>query len=500
MLDITNFVSLLIALLTMFWIAMRAKIFSKKRYPPGPWGIPLLGHLHLLGDNPERKYLQWWQRYGDVVKIRFGSWNAIVVNGYDTIKDVAERKDDVFSGRPNFVTQVVLREAFGGIEALTFVNFSPKYLQLRKRTATALRSYLSKCEYCPEDLFREEAEKLTEKLLRYPSDDAVSVVSDVELAVVSVLYQMLYGKGKESEIAPHLNSIVETTATFNKFVGSGNIFDVIPWLQYVMKGKVEQFKEAVLSTDWITKAKIEEHRLSFQKGQTRDVLDALCDLSADLPSCESVDSVSSLHLMYQVAALQGAGFDTTSRTILFIILYLIAYPDVQERVQKEVDDVLGSSKIVKWKDRDTLPYLNATIYEVMRKTTVVPFAIPHYTLNDTELRGYDIDKDTVVFLNLHSVANEKSFWGDPENFRPERLLDEDGMLDAEKCSHIMTFSAGRRRCVGDVIAKMNIFILITTLMQRCSFKKADGHDVDFEPVRSLVLSPKPFMVNVNRRY
>ncbi|XP_045197628.2 cytochrome P450 1A1-like [Mercenaria mercenaria] len=462
MFELLDIASVICALITLYAVGRWA--FSKKKYPPGPWGFPVLGHLPLLGASPEITYLKWWQSYGDVFRIRFGSWNCIVINGYEAIKDASERADDVFSGRPNFVSSIALKEAYGGLGSISFADFSPKYRQLRKLTATALKNYMNTCDYSPEDLFVDEAGKL----LQFIDDLPFPICDDVEIAVENVVYQMLYGKGKESEIKSHVKLIVEASAAFVKFVSAGSIVDVVPWLKYIMKGKVEDFKKAALATDWITRAKIKEHKETFQKGQTRDILDALCALSKDLPETETADSISSQLLMYQATAIQGAGFETMSRTLQLLLLYMAAYPELQKRVQKEVDDVIGS-KTVSCNDRSNLPYLDATIQEVMRKTTIVPFAIPHCTTADTKLRGYDIDKGTVVFFNLHSVANEKSFWGDPENFRPERFLNDNGKLDATKSSHVMPFGAGRRRCIGEVLAKMNLFITFTSMMQRYSF-------------------------------
>ena len=490
---------LLLISLTFLVIVLWTNWFSRKRYPPGPRGFPFVGHLPLLGESPELKYLKWQKKYGDVFSIRLGSWNTVIVNGYEAVKDAADRKDDVFSGRPEFATQIAIKEAYDGLDPLSFCNFSPKYLQLRKRTTMAIRKYMNKCDYSPNELFQEEADKLTEKILKYPCDEPVSIDLDIQLFVISVLYQMLYGRGKEDEIEQHLNIIIESSETFNKFASSGNLVDIMPWLRHIMKLKVEQFKASLKATDSIIRSKILEHQTSFQNGQTKDILDALCGLSNDLSDCDNERNISSTLLQFQVTALQGAGFDTTSRTLQFIILYLIKFPDVQGRVQKEIDETLGSTSNVSEKVQSNFPYLMATIYEVMRKTMVAPFALPHYTLHDTKLREFDIDKDTVIIFNLHSVAHEKSYWGDPENFRPERLLDDNGNLDIGKCSHILTFGAGRRQCPGETLVKMNIFIVLSTLLQCCSFRKADGCDLDLEPVQGLVLSPKPYKVIVERR-
>ena len=82
-------------------------------------------------------------------------------------------------------------------------------------------------------------------------------------------------------------------------------------------------------------------------------------------------------------------------------------------------------RTIKWTDIFNLTYINATIQELLRKALSTLFALPHSTIVDTNLCGYDIE-------NLHSIATEKSFWGDPELFQPERFLYENGSLDVEK--------------------------------------------------------------------
>ena len=463
-LEQTFVLGLVVTAVILCLLAKWTSIFSRKKYPPGPWGYPIFGHLPLLGRNPAETYHKWRQLYGDVFRIRFGSWKCVIINGYESVKDAAERSDDAFSGRPNFVTNMALKEAYGGFQSISFTDMSPKYLQLRKLTTTAFSNYMRTCEYPPEDLFVTEAEKLVDSL----DDQTLPVSHSVELAVENVVYQMLYGKGTEIEIQSHVKLIVESSNAFVKFVSTGNVVDVVPWLRYIMKRKVDDFKKAALATDWITRLKIKEHKESFQRGRTKDILDSFWALSNKLPETDTEESISGDHLIFQATAVQGAGFETTSQILKSLIQYMAAYPEIQSRVQNEIDHVIGSRNVT-WTDRFNLPYVNATIQEVLRKALSIPFALPHSTIVDTKLCGYDIEKGTVVFFNLHSIVNEKSFWIDPELFRPERFLNENGSLDVEKCARVLAFGIGRRKCAGESLAKMNIFITFTTLMQRRKF-------------------------------
>ncbi|XP_053380246.1 cytochrome P450 1A2-like [Mercenaria mercenaria] len=175
------------------------------------------------------------------------------------------------------------------------------------------------------------------------------------------------------------------------------------------------------------------------------------------------------------------------------------YPQVQERVQHEIADVIGSGRRIEFKDKSRLTYTEATVLEVMRMTTIAPFALPKLTVKDTTLKGYDIDKETVVFFNLHSISYDKEFWGDPQTFRPERLIDANNKLNLEKCNRILPFGLGRRRCVGEFLARMEQFLLFANVIRRCRFSKPAGESYDMEPDPGLVYSPKAFCVVVEER-
>ena len=493
-------VSAVLVLLTLCVFVRKTRIFSKKRYPPGPWGFPIIGHLPFLGGKTEKTFIKWWEQYGDVFSFRLGSWNAVMINGYDAIKDAADRSDDVFSDRPQLVfNKVINDEAFEGKKLISFLSFCPKYLHLKKITSRAIKNYMLKCDYPHETLFRDEAVRLADKLIGHGNDHHVEMIPYIEHSAESIVYQMFYGKGKEEEIEMNVKEIVDAVAYVNKFLSVENLVDALPWLRFVKRGKIEEFKKAVRATDRLTESIAEEHKATYEQGETRDFVDALLALSNEMPEEENDVSFPRSYLLHQRVAFQVGALDPISRTMLYIILYLTKHPDVQDRVQKEVDDVIGNDKAVRYKDRDDLPYLHAVILEVMRITSIVPTGMLRSAHHDTKFRGYDIDKDTLVFFNLHSVAHEKSFWGDPECFRPDRLLNEHGYLDNEKMFHIQYFGIGRRKCMGEMIARTHVFITTATLMQRCSFKKAEGCDLDTDPIRSIVLSPKPFKIFVQSR-
>ena len=104
-------------------------------------------------------------------------------------------------------------------------------------------------------------------------------------------------------------------------------------------------------------------------------------------------------------------------------------------------------------DRPSLPLVQATIMETLRLGNVAETALPHYTLKDTTLAGYRVPKDTVVVPNLMAVHMDPSCWEDPTKFNPHRHIDGDGQVVTNSVN-FLPFSAGRRVCAGEALAKV----------------------------------------------
>uniref|UniRef100_A0A8C3JH48 Cytochrome P450 2J2 n=1 Tax=Calidris pygmaea TaxID=425635 RepID=A0A8C3JH48_9CHAR len=101
------------------------------------------------------------------------------------------------------------------------------------------------------------------------------------------------------------------------------------------------------------------------------------------------------NLIQTIFDLFLAGTETTATTLRWALLYMVVYPDIQAKVQKELDAVLGCSHAICYEDRKKLPYTNAVIHEIQRYSNIVLIALPRQSMKDTELLGFPIPKGTV---------------------------------------------------------------------------------------------------------
>ena len=466
--------------------------------PPGPWGFPVVGHLPFFGDNLPKIFGKWRQQYGDVFQIRMGSCETVVINGYSAIKDALEKCGDAFSSRPDFLTaRLLIKERNGDEDSLSFGKFTPAFILHRKLVSSALRVFTKTKMTDTQELILCEANKMIEQFLSW-NNKPNYVGNVVRMSVANIIYQLFYKRGQNASEDKEFSALLEKSDEFNIFAKNGNLVDAMPWLRFFMPRELRKFVDQLGREESVRQNIVKQRTL-----QRNTDADTVTDIFLDMDLPEEVNDkhnfVNKTRLMRSLNDLVGAGDDNTHVLLKWLILYMIVYPEVQKRVQNEIDETIGSSRRIEFTDRSRLNYTWATILEVMRITTVVPFSLPHSTTTNTELNGFSIDKDSVALVNLHSIHMDELFWKDPEDFRPDRLLDKDNGISKEMANHIVPFGLGRRRCIGEQLAKMELFLLFTSLMQRCSLSKDEGDIISTEPVRELVYRPKPFRAVVRKR-
>ncbi|XP_036403174.1 cytochrome P450 1B1 [Megalops cyprinoides] len=488
--------SLLVAVHLWLWIQRCRNTDS----PPGPFPWPVIGNAVQLGSAPHIYFTRMAKKYGEVFQIKLGSRVVVVLNG-EAIRTALIKKGADFAGRPDFTS---FRFISNG-KSMAFGNYNDWWKVHRKVAQTTVRTFSTsnvQTKKAFENHVVSEARELLHLFMKKTKESKYfQPHTYLIVSTANIMSAVCFGK-RYSYNDAEFQQVVGRNDQFTKTVGAGSIVDVMPWLQYFpnpIKTIFGNFK--ALNKDFyeFISQKVLEHRKTIQSRTIRDMTDAfIVALDQGMTGSSGV-FLGKEYVPPTVSDIFGASQDTLSTALQWIILILVRFPDIQRQLQEEVDKVVDRSRLPTIEDQPRLPYIMAFIYEVMRFTSFVPVTIPHSTTTDTSILGYHIPKDTVVFINQWSVNHDPAKWTQPEVFDPLRFLDESGALDKDLTSSVLIFSMGKRRCIGEDLSKMQLFLYTTLLMHQCVFSANPDEAINMDYMYGLTLKPKPFTIAVTHR-
>lgn len=476
-----------------FWVvrATRTSVPKGLKSPPGPWGLPFIGHVLTLGKNPHLSLTKLSQQYGDVLQIRIGSTPVVVLSGLNTIKQALVKQGDDFKGRPDLYSFTLIANG----QSMTFnPDSGPVWAARRRLAQNALKSFsiasdptLASSCYLEEHVSK-EAEYLISKFQKLMAEVGhFDPFKYLVVSVANVICAICFGRRYDHD-DQELLSIVNLSNEFGEVTGSGYPADFIPILRYLPNSSLDAFKDLNKKFYSFMKKLIKEHYRTFEKGHIRDITDSLIEHCQDRRLDENANvQFSDDKVITVVFDLFGAGFDTITTAISWSLMYLVTNPRIQRKIQEELDTVIGSDRQPRLSDRPQLPYLEAFILETFRHSSFVPFTIPHSTTRDTSLNGFYIPKGHCVFVNQWQVNHDQELWGDPNEFRPERFLTPSGTLDKHLSEKVILFGLGKRKCIGETIGRLEVFLFLAILLQQMEFNVSPGEKVDMTPAYGLTL-------------
>lgn len=196
--------------------------------------------------------------------------------------------------------------------------------------------------------------------------------------------------------------------------------------------------------------------------------------------------------------LFSAGSDTTAGTIRWIVLHLVRHPEIQDKMFNEINSLVGDGCVL-IKHRSGLPYVQSVVLEGLRIASVAPFGLPHSIPEDMQFNGYLFPKNCSVIANIASVLTDPSVWSEPELFRPERFLSEDGK-EIIVPKQFIPFSLGPRSCLGETLARMEVFLYVANLVKTFILEpEVDGELPSVTGILGLTYHPTPFKMRVTKR-
>lgn len=452
-------------------------------FPPGPRAVPFLGNVFTGVDFKTMEKLA--QEYGPVFSLRRGSERMVFISGYKMVKEALVNQLDSFVDRPIIP---LFHEVFKGIG----IALSNGYLwkKQRKFANTHLR-YFGEGQKSLEKYIEVECNFLCEAFKEEqgrPFDPHFIITH----AVSNIISSVLFGHRFEySDQSFRKFLVLDNEAIMLAGSAQAQLYDVFPRLLKHLPGPHQTVLANYKEIMNFLKKEVEKHQEEWNPDDPRDYIDVyLAEMEKKKEDPLAGFNIDTLHVC--TLDLLEAGTETTATTLRWGLVFMMHYPEIQEKVQAEIDRVIGQSRQPTLDDRPNLPYTDAVIHEIQRMANIVPLGFPKMASKDTTLAGYFIPKGTAINTILSTVLFDKSEWATPDIFNPQHFLDSEGQF--RRRDAFLPFSAGKRVCLGEHLARMELFLFFTSLLQRFTFSPVPGEMPSLEGVMGFTNSPEKFRI------
>ncbi|XP_072345961.1 cytochrome P450 2C18-like [Scyliorhinus torazame] len=373
------------------------------------------------------------EQHGPIFTIWFGTYPAVVLCGFEIIKEALVERAHNFDSRYLIPLLQKISKGYGVI-----ASSGERWKQLRRFSLSTLRNF-GMGKKGIEERIQEEAQFLVAEF-RNKKESPFNPNYQLKCAASNIICSIVFGDRFEYEDKKFL-TFLEMIAENGRIVSGPwmQIYNNFPNLMDLLPGPHKKIFQNFADLSNFLNKSIQSHKESFQQDFSRDYIDSFLikmDEEKHKPDSEFNDK----NLLMTVLNLFQAGTEATSSTMLWCLQILAKYPHIQEKIHREIEEVVGSCRCPAVEDRAKMPYTDAVIHEVQRFIDLVPMKLPHMASNDIEFRGYLIPKGTLVIPVLSSVLKGSGQWQVPESFNPNHFLDENGSF--KNSESFMPFSAG----------------------------------------------------------
>ncbi|XP_063702687.1 cytochrome P450 307a1-like [Culicoides brevitarsis] len=435
-------------------VTMKTEIATKNK-APGPKPLPIIGNLAVLDgyEVPYQAFTDLAQKYGNIVTLKLGTVPALVVNGLENIKEVLIHKGQYFDGRPNFRRY---HQLFCGNKenSLAFCDWSD--MQKMRREMLVPHTFPRNFSMRHSQLNEIVTDHMSTMMSEFSTKETLDIKPIILQTCANIFMKYFTNKSFDAEDA-HFQKLISNFDKIFFEVNQGYAADFLPFLQPLHRNNMKrmaQWSEEIREV--ILKCIVEDRFENWNQGdEAQDYLESLIDYVKS-------DSLPKLEWDTALFALEDivGGHAAVGNFLIKVFGYVAVRPDIQAKIQQEIEETLTKferpSNAVEINDRNRMPYTEAVIMEALRMISSP--IVPHVSNQDTTIAGYDVPKDTLIFLNNYDLNMNPKLWTNPESFEPQRFINANGGIS--KPDHFMPFGSGRRSCMGYKICQMLAFTLL----------------------------------------
>ncbi|KAI6180691.1 Unspecific monooxygenase [Aphelenchoides besseyi] len=486
----------------LFFVYVFYELYWKRiRLPPGPTPLLIIGNMiDVIRNlsNIDGLFQRYKQQYGGIFTFWMGPVPMVMVCDVDLMRLYFVRNGDTFSGRwRNFITDSMLN-GFNGVVQTD----GPKWREQRRFSLHVLRDFGFGRAFM-EDKIMEEIDRFMKNLDRASDENCGLIEPERHLGVCvgNIINNILFGKTFEytDPTFIRMQNILDqqSTLVLHPMMGMYLTFPFSihiplinrPWRRLMkIRDDFWQFLEC----------QIQEHKTQFEAGTELNdfTFVYMNEMASRRAAGKDLGHFSDLQLKMLLLDLFFAGSETTVTTTKWGLLMLVLHPDIQRRVQEELDHLPPRIELA---HRNQLTYLQATINEVIQRVAnILPVNLLRTTMEDVEIDGFSYSRGTMVLPQISILLNDPKHFANPQEFNPDRFLDENQNL--RRYDAFMPFSIGKRECLGMSLAKMELFLIFANLLRNFEFQPVKDEPLPLKDrIYGLTVSPPKFKCIARRR-
>ncbi|KAI0346960.1 CyP450 monooxygenase [Trametopsis cervina] len=467
----TQEIALVTWLLFAIWILRRRSTWISRlqgcSLPLGPKGLPFIGNLLDMRaeELPWRLYRDWSYQYGNLIYLNVLGTPIIVINSVDIAIDLMEKRSSVYSDRP----ESVMDELIGWDWNVGLMRYGPRWREIRRLIHVNFHQ-LSVAKY------HGSQTRTVHKFLRTALEGQGNQCNPLSfrLAAGTVIADIVYGlevSGPDDEFL-YLQEKALEGLNLSRVPGAY-------WVDYVPLLK--------LVPDWFPGAAAKklgkQYRPIVQKMLNKPFDTVKSDAAPR--ECIALDLIRKIeklddpmlrteqeeHARDATGILYAATIDTNLGLLTSFLCAMAMDPHIQKRAQNELEYVVGPDRLPTYDDRDSLPFVQAILYESVRWFPALPMGVPRRSTADDYYNGYFIPKGTEIIPNAWAMLHNPDDYPNPERFDPDRFLKDGEINRAVRNPTTIAFGFGRRICPGRHFAQDHVFLMIASIL----------HTFDIEP-------------------
>ncbi|XP_063916276.1 cytochrome P450 306a1-like [Zophobas morio] len=452
--------------------------YRHQNYLPGPWNLPVIGYLHKIDPKvPHLSFLKLTQKYGPVYRVKLGLFNTVFISDVKLLKQVL-MKEATISRPPLHLFEIIF-----GDKGIIYSS-SDVWKDQRKFVSNFLRvsgaTKMSPNKEALENQLKQSVQDFIQYVQNQRNPATLNPTEAVINYVTDITSSLILGT-RNSKLVKILTHKVDKVIKQCQVTGPVNFLPFLRFLPKYRKG-VKSIRDSMTEIFNIYDKIVCENEKTNNDNKLTNLVDTLI-------LDKSVDKACSIDQLHILSNMFGASTETTITTIVWGLLYLAHFKEVQNKIRKELWDIL-QDKPPQIGDLPKLPYMEATLAEVTRIRSLFPLGFPHYTTDDVCVENVTIPKNTVIMPFLWAIHMDPKAWRNPEEFCPERFLNDEGKFYQPES--FLPFQSGKRICAGKDVATMMVFMFVATVLQEFKLEGCNGSgSVDLSYDCGLTTTPKP---------